>query len=1186
VEEDDVNYRLVRAIVAAAMLVLCSTPAALLAQGLTGQISGSVTDSGGGVLPGATVTVKNAGTNQTRETVTGADGVFSFPDLLAGTYDLTVGVQGFKTYEQKGIILGATERIGLRQIALEVGQLQETVTVTSEAALVQTTNAARSALVDREQIDDIAVKGRDFASYLKLLPGVTDTSAREAPGWGSMGGLSINGRSGGFNFSYDGVTNKDTGSNSGNYAAPALDSIAEVRVQTSNFQAEYGRSSGATITVVTRSGSKNFRGSAAFYKRDDAWNGNEFNRRRQCSQGVTAQCDPPLYTFNNTAWTLGGPVLLPGTSFNRERNKLFFFWSQDLLDRTDPGNLNVRRMPTELERRGDFSRSVDANNNLVFIRDPLLPGNCSSSAGGPACFPGNVIPAGRINPTAQALLNLFPMPNATDPTGRNQYNYTFQTVQEWPRNDQVARIDWNVAQNTTAYSRVQFGYEKRAGGVSFLGSTGAGWPQQPSKYEIDTFGIVNTLLHTFSSSLYSEVTVGVNWAHQYTSALDDNARRVNDRSIVLPGFTQFFPQANPDNLLPQASFAGGLPGTIASFNVESRWPFFGYNTLWNFSGNITKIAGPHNVKAGLFVEHTTRPAQRSSTFNGSLSFNADGSNPLNTNVGFANGLLGAITQYQEADGHPDAHGQFMNTEFYVQDNWRLKQNFTVDAGVRFYYITPTQSEGDQVAQFEPGEWNAGQAPLLYRPISTPQGRRAQNPLTGEVLPLVYLGRLVPGSGNFTNGMRVYEGTPQTKTPFKVAPRIGFAWDVTGDGKTAVRGGGGVFYDRYSDDNILDLVELPPLLNTYTTNYTTLPELLASPLTATTSSVRFIDQFEPPVVYNWSLGVQRDIGWNFVGDLAYVGNAARKQRVDRQINGQPYGYTYQASSLDPTNVTGGIVQPLPDDLLRPYRGYSNIVQRTYEGYGDYHSLQFSLNRRRTADGLSFGLAYTHELTNKALAGIDPFVSDNRARNYRWVTGAAGSRDHILNLSYSYDVPPLSRVWSNAVAKAVFDNWQVSGVTSILSGTRQGFGFGYTGTPTGTLAGQGAINGGGSRVVILCDPNLPRGERTFERQFRTECVGPPADQFKLGTSTNDEYIGPGFMNWDISVFKNVPMGGMRRLQFRLELYNAFDTDQWTATGVDTSATFDYNTGALTDANFGQLTGDTFSARRIQLGIRFTF
>ncbi len=385
------------------------------------------------------------------------------------------------------------------------------MSVVSEATLVQTNNGARSALITRENLEDIALKGRDFAGMLKILPGVIDTSAREAPGWGSMQNLSINGR-GSFNFSYDGVTNKDTGSNSGNYAAPALDSIAEVRVQASNFQAEYGRSSGATISVITRSGTKDFHGTAAFYKRDDDWNGNEFSRRQQCGLGVTAQCEPPLYTFDNTAWTLGGPVLVPGTEFNKGRNKLFFFWSQDLLSRTDPGGLNQRRMPTALERAGDFSQTVDSQNRMIFIRDPNLAGTCNSLTGGPACFPGNQIPANRINPTAQALLNLFPLPNASDPTGTNQYNYTFQTVQDWPRNDQVLRMDWNVGPDTTFYGRLQFGYEKRAGGVSFLGSTGAGWPQQPSKYEIDTVSYVNTLLHTFNPTTFAEFTVGVNWS--------------------------------------------------------------------------------------------------------------------------------------------------------------------------------------------------------------------------------------------------------------------------------------------------------------------------------------------------------------------------------------------------------------------------------------------------------------------------------------------------------------------------------------------------------------------------------------------------------------------------------------------------------------------------------------------------
>jgi hypothetical protein len=1185
-EECNVISRLCRIVFGIALLVaIGGAMSDVRAQGLTGQISGVVTDSGGGVLPGATVVLKNAGTNSTRETVTGADGAFLFPDLLAGKYDVTVTVSGFKTYEQKGINLGSTERVALRAIALEVGGVAETVTVQAEAVTVQTSNGARSGLITRDNIEDIALKGRDFAGMLKLLPGVIDSSAREAPGWGSMQNLSINGRSS-FNFSYDGVTNKDTGSNSGNYAAPALDSIAEVRVQTSNFQAEYGRSSGATITVVTRSGTKDFHGSLAYYKRDDALNGNEYQRRVNCNAGQTSQCNPPDYKFDNEAWTIGGPVLIPGTEFNKSRNRLFFFWSQDILQRTDPGGVNSRRMPTALERNGDFSQTFDTQGRLIFIRDPQLSGNCSATTGGPACFPNNVIPANRMDTVGRQLMNLFPLP--TTPQDANGNNYAFQTVQDWPRNDQVLRVDWNVAPKTTFYTRLQYGYEKRAGGVSFLGSTGAGWPQQPSKYEIDTVSYVSTLLHTFNNNTFAEATVGVNWSHQYTSPLDQAAQDANDRTKVLPSFRQFFPEANPLNSMPQATFNGGLPSlnnnSIASFNVESRWPFFGYNRLWNFSGNLTKLAGSHNMKTGIFVEHTTRPAQRSSTFNGSLSFNNDASNPLNTNVGFANGLLGAVTQYQESNGHPSAHGLFMNTEFYLQDNWRVKRNFTIDAGIRFYYITPTESNGDDVAQFEPGEWSAGKAPLLYQPISTPQGRRAVNPANpNEILPLVYLGRLVPGTGDFINGMHVYDGTPQQTSPFKVAPRLNFAWDVTGDGKTAIRGGAGVFYDRYSDDNILDLIELPPILQTYTTNYTTVTELLASPLTATPTQVRLIQPFVPPVVYNWSIGVQRDVGFNLVADAAYVGNAARDQLITNDINGRPYGYAYQTSSLDQTNVVGGQAQPLPDDLLRPYQGYARIQNREFKGTSDYHSLQFSVNRRRTSDGLSVGAAYTYQMVNKNMNTIDPFVSgaDNKTRNYN----SSGRRPHLLVVNYSYEPPNLSRKWDNVAVKAIFDNWQFSGITLFQTGTYTNLTYSYSNVPTGALSGTGSINGGASRPILVCDPNISRGERTFEHQFDVGCIKPPTDPNRLGTSTNDEYLQPGYVNWDISAFKNIPMGGTRRLQLRVELYNAFNTNEWT--GVNRNATFDYTTGALTNAStVGRLDGGTQSARRIQLGARFVF
>jgi hypothetical protein len=1137
-----------------AFLVVAMVPRGLHAQGLTGQISGTVVDSGQGVLPGATVSIRNAGTNQAREAVTGPDGRFVFPDLLAGTYDIKVAVDGFKTYEQQGIVLGATERVALRTIVLEVGQLQETVTVAAETALVQTSTAARSGLIERRQMEEIALKGRDFAGLLQTLPGVIDTRNREAPGWGSMGGLNINGR-GSFNFSYDGVTNKDTGSNSSNYAAPALDSIAEVRVQTSNFQAEYGRSSGATITVVTRSGTKNLRGSAAYYKRDDSWNGNEYNRRQQ---GLPK----PLYTFDNFAWTLGGPVLLPGSGFNRARNKLFFFWSQDVLSRTDPGALQQRRMPTDRERRGDFSQTVDSQGRLVFIRDPQLSGNCSATSGGPACFPGNVIPASRIDANGQAFLDLFPAPNAIDVTGRNQYNYVFQTTQDWPRNDQVARIDWNVSTDTTFYTRVQFGYEGRSGGSSFLGATN-GWPQYPTAYEIDTVSYVSTLLHTFSPTTFAELTAGVNWAHQYTSPLDQAAQDRNDRAKVLPRMPQFFPEANPLGVIPQATFGGGIPGSIGQFGVEQRFPFYGFNTLWNLSGNVTKVTGAHNLKAGIFFEHTTRPAARSTAFNGTFSFNTDNSNPCNTNAGLANALLGCVTQYTESNRHPGAHGEFVNIEWYAQDNWRMKRNFTIDGGIRFYYIAPTRSTGDQVAMFNPEQWDLSQAPLLLTPVRAGSARRVMHPATGQVYPLAYLGRLAPGSGDPYNGMQVFDETVMPTPGIQLAPRLGFAWDVTGDGRTAIRGGAGVFYDRFSDDTILALVQEPPLVDTHTTNYTTIRELLASELTATPRSTVYIPDFDPPVVYNWSAGVQRDIGFNLVADLAYVGNAARKELINRQINGRPYGYRYLPANLDSTNVIGGQAQPLPDDLLRPYRGYSSINVREFAGYSDYHSLQLSVNRRRGAAGLSFGASYTYQISNKRLTAIDPFVADNHARNYT----SSGRRPHTLVVNYAYDVPNLSRRWSNLVTRALFDDWQVSGITSLLSGTYDDLTYSFTGVPTGALVGTGGISAGGSRVSFACDPNLPRGERTFDRQFRSECVAPPSDRFLLGTSLGDEYLTPGYMNWDISLFKNIPVGGTRRLQLRLELYNAFDTDQWAA--VDQGAVFNYLTGEQTDTNFGKLT-----------------
>ena len=1154
-----------------------------LAQGVTAHVSGVVVDTSGGVVPGATVIITNPETNWRRDVVTGAEGRFVFVDVLAGTYGVSAALEGFRTDERKNVVVASTDRVDLPALVLEVGRVNQTISVPRDADLVQTTTAARGGSITGAMLDDITLKGRDALGTIKLLPGIVDTNARDAPSWNLLSGLTINGRNS-VNLAYDGVSNKLPG-NFGNLASPSVDSIAEIRVQSANFQAEYGRSSGASITVITRSGSKDFHGSAAFYKRDAALNGNEYERTQQCGQGDRLACEPPLYRFDNFAWTLSGPILVPSTKFNRQRNRLFFFWSQEVLARTDPGTLNLRRMPTAQERVGDFSQTKDNQGRLLNIRDPTLGGACNpTGTPGPACFPGNIIPANRIDPTGQAFLNLFPMPNATDPSGTNQYNYSYQMVTDWPRNDQVLRVDWNVGPRTTVYGRLQFGYENRAGPVAPFGFTG-GWPQMASKFETEAVSYVTTLLHTVNPTTFLEATAGVNWGYQSASALSQAALDANNRAKVLPGMPQFFPEANPLDLLPNATFTGGIPASatapVGLFQYERRFPFYGDATIWDFSGSLTRVLKAHTVKTGIFVEHSTRPAQQRSAYNGTFSFNNDGGQSRNTNVGYANALLGTVTSFQQSDKRPVGHGQFVNIEFYVQDNWRISRTFAVDAGVRFYYLTPTRSQGDQVAQFEPDLFDPAVAPVLYVPTTVAGSRRALNPLTNDAsLPPLYIGRPIPGTGNLYNGTQLYDGTPQQRSPFEVAPRLGFAWNVTGDGRTAIRGGVGAFYDRYAENNILELTELPPLVRTYTVNYTTIAELTTNEPTETTNATRRIQEFVPRVVYNWSAGVQRDVGWGLVVDAAYVGNAARRQPITRELNGRPYGYRFQPSSLDPTNVVGGVPQPLTEDLLRPYRGYASISQQEFTGYADYHSVQVSATRRRRADGLTFGAAYTYEIVNKTLGATDPFLADNRARNYNSV----GRRPHTLTIHYSWLVPALYRS-SSAVLRGLVNDWQLSGVTSFLSGAQGAFTYTYSSVPTGALTDNGSIGGGPNRPRIVCDPQLPRSQRTFERQFRTECIAAPDDPYHFGTARGDEFHGPGYVNWDISVFKHIPLGGSRRLQLRVELYNAFDTYQWTT--VNTNAAFDFTTGALTNANvFGRLTGATNSARRIQLAARFTF
>src|SRR5262245_53941265 len=1168
-------------------LALACLLAGASAQGLTGQISGALTDPQGGVVSGAKVEVINEETAQSRAVNTDSEGNFVVTQLLPGTYSLVVTASGFKRFEQKGIILTANERVAVRKVTLEVGDVNQTVTVTAEAPNVQTESAERAGLISEAQIQGIALKGRDYMGLVRLLPGVVDTANREAPGWNNLVGVTVNGSRGGtLNLTLDGVSSLDTGSQLGPYLAPGLDAIGEVKVLLTNYQAEYGRSSGGTINVVIKNGTRDFHGSGFYFKRHEQFNANEyFNNAR----GV----DKQRYRFNYWGGTIGGPVIIPGTGFNKNRDKLFFFWSQEYLPRLYPTRQGRLTFPTQLERNGDFSKSS------TVIRDPLTGQQFRDPLRATADnLQGlNIIPLKQIDSNGQKLLNIFPLPN----NAGGNFNTVFQSTVNQPRREEILRMDWNISSKTTFYARGIQSYEAFKGDFNFVLASDV-WPQFPITYQIKSRGLVSTLIHTFNPTLTNELTFGVNRALQTVDPLNQAGIDKNDRVKLGLTLPQFFPAINPLNLVPNATFTG--ISNAPQLNIEQRFPFFGTNNIWNVSDNLSKIWGGHNLKTGFYLEYTTRNAARAAAFNGTFSFNNNTNNPLNTGHPFANAVLGVVDSYTEANKKLNGHARYKNIEWFLQDNWKATKRLTLDYGVRFYYIQPTLSAGDNLAFFDPKLYDASKQPALLAPYCltanpcSGNSRVARNPVTGQTLPSVKIGTFADGTGTPFQGMNVVKENALNTPGVNFGPRVGFAYDVFGDGKTSVRGGLGIFYDRFNDDQVLQLVELPPNVITATANFTTIKDLLATPLSVTPAGVFGVQRdYDSPAVYNFSLGVQRDIGFHTVLDVAYVGSLARHLLQRRSINSIAYGQRFLPASIDPT-LSGGT--PLPDNFLRQYKGYGDINYIEFASNSNYHALQVQANRRFSSS-LSFGLSYTWSKAMDLVDGngnnINPFI-DPHSRNY----GRAGfDRTHNFVLNYVYRVPGLSKYWNNSFTRQALDGWEVSGITSFVSGAPSGIGYALVNARDLTGASGGGVD---SRSVLIANPVLPSDQRnkTCAHNFpatntaaqatavgchlNANSVRPPTDagDFGRGNAAKDLFRLPGVNNWDISLFKNFNLAreGRVRMQYRLEMYNAFNHTQFTA--VDTTGRFDAN-GNQVNALFGSYT-NAANARRIVMGLKLNF
>ena len=1152
-----------RVFVAAGLLL----PALLSGQNTTCSLSGTVMDNLGAVIPGAKVTLVASDTGFIRTLKTNGSGFFNYPDLTPAAFNLKVEAAGFRTYNQTGIRISSSEQRSAGDIRLLVGAVTESVTVTAEALTVNLSTGERSGELSGEQLDQIALRGRDIFDAISLMAGVVDTSdGRDAPGPTSIGNIYImGGRNDQKNMTVDGVTNLDTGSNGSVHSMPSMDSVAEVKVLMSAYSAEFGRNP-SSINVITRGGATKYKGSAAWYARNEVFNANDFFTNR-------AGRPRTPYRFNIASYSISGPLRIP--KLIGRRSRAFFFWNQEFQQQVVQYGTRTITVPTALERKGDFSQSFAANGTLINVNDPQA---------NKTLFPNRVIPPSRLTETGKNILNLFPLPNYTDPNpiNRYQWNYFTSAAAAYPRRTETARVDWAPHDNWQVYTSLSNNYDHQNTlyGVWVDGSLN--FPITPILFDqpgrLATFHSTNSV----SPTIFNDASIAISQNTLTYSPLDVSKL---DRTKLGIDIAQRNPALNPLNLIPNMTF-GGI-ANAANPSLSNGTPYFNRNTIFSVIDNMTKIAGKQSVKAGVYFEHTRKVQSADAATRGSLSFGQDGNNPLDSNNAYANALLGNYDTYAEATARPRGNFLYTNTEFYLQDTWRVRRNLSLDFGVRFYIDPPQYDANGQLASFSAAHFDPAKAAVLLRPILVNGVKYAQDPISLVNYPQGLVGAFAPGRGDPINGIVQggKNGTPRglyTTMPIVAAPRIGFSWDPFNTGRTAIRGGGGIYYDRIQGNPVMGQITNPPSVFSPTQYYGTFADILATAGAGLLAPSGSVSSLATPghqqAVYNYNLSVQRQITRGGILDIGYAGSLGRHLLWQRNINPVPLGANFlnvNPQNRDPSTTNN----VLPANFLRPFQGYGDILIYEFANSSNYNALLVSFQRRMVRS-LSFSTSYTF---SKALDAsdaysqqIDAFVPA-KSRNY----GPAGfDRKHVYSANFYWSLPKLGKSSARALRVAA-NGWELAGVFRLNSGGP--FTPGYAllngiNSPTGS-ASEGA------RAQVL-DPNAPLATR----------FGPPPEPLgqanvpwtvqsttpQIGNLGKNTLIGQGTENVDLSLYRTLRFTEKIGGQLRVEGYNALNHTQFA--GVDTTLRFD-PTGAMYNTLFNTPTSAR-PARRIQLALRINF
>jgi Carboxypeptidase regulatory-like domain/TonB-dependent Receptor Plug Domain len=1217
-------------------VLLLAVPLSLAGQvtSTSGSITGTVLDPQNAVVPQATITATDLDRNTSFKTTTDSSGLFVLSQLQPARYKVTVEKEGFKTYVKSNVVLNISDRLSLGNINLEVGTLAQTVEVVAQGQQLQTESAERASTIVGTQIQNIEVNGRTPLSLLRVVPGVffnMDTSRVK----NRLENTWINGtRMNSLNVTLNGASITGTGDNTKLMATVSLDSVQEFKVLTSNYDAEYGKAAGGTIMMVTKSGGQDFHGSGYWYYRDKGMNANDWMKNRD---GISKSD----YHFNFLGYTVGGPVYIPG-KFNTKKDKLFFFWSEEYQRQLIPEGIRHVTVPTDLERKGDFSQSVTkaaaygGTPNAQYIHDPMLPsGHCA--AGDTAnCLQNNgvigQIPADRLYAPGLALLNIFPEPNVT---GQKGYNFQSAVSSSNPRHEQLLRMDYNLSQNWRVWGSFTNLVQDVETGV--YGPQGYELtPNYPfpsggaAQYKHPGYALSLNLTTILSPTSTNEFTYGM--AHHLVTVLPSNPNDVTRAGTGLTGAdalpTFYQPYAD---WIPLFTFNGSKISNGATMATSGQFsPFSTYNTTIEFADNYSKILRNHVLKTGVYLQRNRKDQSAFVNSGGSYNFGDSGSNPLDTGFGFANAAVGVFQQFTQASNYLMGEYRYTNLEMYIQDTWKVKPRVTLNYGLRAYYIQPQFDQALQTSTFFPNRYDPTQATQLFWPCFDASGNKigvnrqdcninAPGAVTtAQFLPnpaSLYIGKIVPKSGDLTNGI-LPAGVGINKYLMRspgiiFAPRFGLAIDLTGRGNMVFHAGAGAFPDRYQGNEIFNTITNPPSIYTPTVYNGFAQDLNPSDALLAPSNLTVMSYAgKIPTVYNFSAGIQAKLPYAMVLDASYVGSMGRELLYNLNINGAPYGTAFQTQAQDPTAWGFGNT-PICDathpcdgsksyssDYVRPYFGYGNITVQGFGATSNYNSLQISLNRR-FVKGLFLGAAYTW---SKCLTWADNDGAGARIDNLTVMANYGPCGYDIrqnLTFNYVYSIPGVTghAGFDNVVTRAVLNDWQVSGITTYRTGAPFTPGFSISGYNNFNLTGTGAF---GARVRLVGVPTQGTSGSPYNR-LNAAAFAPPTRP-SLGIESGVNFVNnPGQSNWDMSLQKSVPIKEKAHLEFRLDAFNAFNHTQfsglngslnfncgsvsnncatWTVTNLvnDPSGKFNKN-------GFGSVNG-VYSPRVLQTVVRFVF